>query len=627
MRVVVEEDERIRRARAPPRGCRCARKPRFSALRSMRTPVTPARSRRRRLGRRVVERRSPRSCPAACARRCSSGRCRSAAACRRRGSGSTPAARRSAVGQRERRDRRFEAQRSSAACGRNRARPDELDPQPAGQRRGPSSRRIGQREARLACASAATPIQLRARVAAAPTLSRCTTARSGAVSRQLVDDSSASIARARGGEHRLQPLDRALQLRAFAQLARDLARRARRSRVRAATSRSRSIRVIGRPSTRRANSRRASPWPHRTPALRRARQATARHRRRQRARRRTGRASQLGQRAGPSRRAAGGDRGDVAREVVVRASSRRSAAGPARPRRQPRPRRSGGQQRVVPLGRRRVPRRAAGARGRPASRSANAPSADATIGSPVAIATDSVYDQVSGTCAGNRNARRAPPRRAARARSPVVVGAGGAISDTPARGRQRSRRSSRARGTTSGRPPCRASRAQPIDDREALLRRQVAEERDPRRHAATSASRASGCGQTSNASAGKWRDTRAATSRVGTIRRAAPASDAPKRRARHRCRAAQAPAARRGRRCSRRRRARRSNRPSGVDQHPLRTDRRVVVQRPVVRNAERLRQPEHRARQAVEVMEVDARRSQRAQQRRTARAVSAGSAK
>jgi len=37
----------------------------------------------------------------------------------------------------------------------------------------------------------------------------------------------------------------------------------------------------------------------------------------------------------------------------------------------------------------------------PASRSASAPRAEATIGFPVASAADSVYDQVSGHCAGN----------------------------------------------------------------------------------------------------------------------------------------------------------------------------------------------------------------------------------
>ena len=114
---------------------------------------------------------------------------------------------------------------------------------------------------------------------------------------------------------------------------------------------------------------------------------------------------------GGARRA--GERREVAVEIARRIASLDAPPSIAAPRRPA----AGG----VDAGRRRAARRSTwpAARSSAPSRRAdarrgargNAPSADATIGTPDCSATDSVYAYVSGTCAGEEAARRASRRR------------------------------------------------------------------------------------------------------------------------------------------------------------------------------------------------------------------------
>ena len=198
-------------------------------------------------------------------------------------------------GQFEGRDHRLEAERLDRLRPEPR-RPDELDPQPAGQRPRTLVAQDRPREARLP-ARAGDADALRAQRGGAhlePMHHRAQRRRHPPARRRLqgVDP------RPRGGEHRLQPLDRALQLRA-ARATRPRARS--RARGRRPRARGRRSRVGSRARQRRRGGRtRAAPPPGRTGRLpRRARRASSASRR-QRAERRTGRGAVQGA-PGPSR--------------------------------------------------------------------------------------------------------------------------------------------------------------------------------------------------------------------------------------------------------------------------------------------------------------------------------------
>jgi hypothetical protein len=488
-------------------------------------------------------------------------------------------------------------------------RPDELDPQPAGQRPRTLVAQDRPGEARLP-ARAGDADTLRAQPGGAhlePMHHRAQRRGHPPARRRLqgVDP------RPRGGEHRLQPLDRALQLRAFAQLARHLAP----ARCDLAFAGG-DLALAGGDLALEVGLDDDDAAGELAPCLPLAAQDASLEELGERHRHRLGSGrsdEQVGGQFGERRNRRGrrdGDRGNVARQVVVLAHR----TG----RQRDRPGRAGNrgrvaqecQQRGVPLGRRRVVREQAG------------------VGPP---------GEALGECAqrgrddrqpgGNRHRQRVRPglrylRREQERRGRlggeqrrnrlVVVGAGGADRN-PGSGRQRSPgRADHPEGERQA--PSRGVLCAADREGEALFRREVAEERDPRRRrnerevglgvrpdiepergeVAGDSRRDVACGGNPPRGAGKRRAERGAPGLdVGRPRRRPPGEAGV---AAGGVGFAAVTAFRR-------------------HQHPLRADHRVVVQRPVVRNAERPRQPERGARVAVQVVEVDADDRQRAEQR------------
>ena len=162
--------------------------------------------------------------------------------------------------------------------------------------------------------------------------------------------------------------------------------------------------------------------------------------------------------------------------------------------------------------------RTVAARWCPATRSASAPSDDATIGTPAASATDSVYEYVSGTCAGKKitsgfSAARSCGSRASSYWPKIDSGASGDCgTGSVVEPRMRN---------VSGSARSFASCAQA-----ATTRSPFSGDRLPRtttRATGGGSGRAgSGCGQTVTIRAGKYRLIRFATSADGAITRSAP---------------------------------------------------------------------------------------------------------
>ena len=529
------------------------RKPRFSGLRSIRTPRTAREVAGRGIGRRVVE-----DDHLVGAWRRVRGDALQAAEGQERlavdGDQDRHRGRRVRRGQFEGRDHRLEAERLDRLRPEPR-RPDELGPQPAGQRPRTLVAQDRPREARLP-ARAGDADALRAQRGGAhlePMDHRAQRRRHPPARRRLqgVDP------RPRGGEHRLQPLDRALELRAFAQLARDLAPA--RSDLAFAGG---DLALAGGDLALEVGLDDDDAAGELAPRLPLAAQDACLEELGERHRHRVGSGrsdeqvgGQFGERR-DRRGRRGGDRGNVAREVVVLAHR----AG----RQRDRPGRAGNrgrvaqecQQRGVPLGRRRVVREQAGA----------GPPGEA-LGECAQRRRD---DRQPGgdrhgqrVRPGLRHLRREQERRGRlggeqRRNRLVVVGAGGADRN-PGSGRQRSpgradhpegERQAPSRGVLCaadrdvlGPFPARGGRgARPSPNAERA--------RGRARGAARYRTRARGSGGTLAPRRRAWG--RSAARRRQATRRM--------RRARNRCRPPTAPAARRGRRCSRRRRARRSNR-------------------------------------------------------------------